>query len=330
MNVYEPMDLQAIFDFVQNLRRNRRNIFFRGQSKVSYKLISSLSREFMLEYQSAQDEVEKCKVILNLIQKEIDLYNEFKNKNEQYLKFIQSSSGINTDDNLIKRFDNCNEKNIVSIMQHFGVHTRCLDLTYNLFTALFFATRHIKNEEPPQEQAALWIVDECKLIERYLNKEQSQYRTYPVDLSINLETSSSYIETVHSAKSLYETRIKKIEKNRRIYMDNCLDFKTPEIEEWLAEVRMDIEERSVFGLERYSTLEKDLYSGGLNERICRQNGLFIIQGFKPIDMVEEFQDDRDVPGQEPFIKIPINIDHIKSINNFLSDMGIDEKTLGIV
>jgi hypothetical protein len=314
--------IDVILERIKKIKESQPNILFRGQPRYSYNLISSLSRGFKEEYKDAQGEMEKCEVIIKLIQEEKNYYKQFLKKYEHDLKLLYETNNLKSKLQLIKPFDTDNEKNILGLMQHYGIPTRCLDLTYNLFTALFFSLPEDLNQK---EDAALWVIDRDKLLTRYINKDLSGYKSF--NKKLNLITATKYQSVLSDVEKLYEERIAALSKNKKHYEENCMELQDETLNQLLGAVRMDIEEKDLLGRERHSTLEENLYCGGLNEHLCRQDGLFIIQGFKPIPINDEFSDGRDTSGADPFIKIIIPSNQFQSIRNFLETVGITEKSI---
>ncbi len=328
--IYELMEK---VEYIKESIDGKSELFFRGQTKYEYKLLSTLSRRYHDGYEKAQNEVEKTKIVLEQLDEEIKIYEKFNESFFEDIKTMKETYKLKDKLKLIKPFEFDQEKNIISVIQHYKsempheMPTRCLDFTYSLLVALFFS---LPKELKQNNDSALWIVNKHKLLERYINKDTSRYQYIDKnirDKGIKLDTSKDYENTISSVKDLYEKRLNKLIKKPDYYEENCLEIQNEKINKLLGEIRMDIEDKDILNRERYSTLEENLYCGGLNERICRQNGLFIIQRFRPTDMVEEFKDDRDTSGVEPFIKIRIPSREFENIKKSLDNIGINERSI---
>ncbi|MCQ2014617.1 MULTISPECIES: FRG domain-containing protein [Clostridium] len=109
--------------------KNDGRVWFRGQSKNTYKLNSSLYR---LKY---------------------DNLGEFINLENQQLNLLKVNS------NLLEIGSNEIER--LYLMQHYGMRTRLLDWTSNISIALFF----LSLEWTSDVNARLWMLNPCKLNE---------------------------------------------------------------------------------------------------------------------------------------------------------------------
>ncbi|MED4018504.1 FRG domain-containing protein [Sutcliffiella cohnii] len=111
---------------VNNFQRENRFVWFRGQSKSSYQLKSSLFRQ---DLNSVED----------FLTNERARYNWFKNLGHLYHKN--------------------DEWELVYLMQHYGVKTRLLDWTESFSIALYFAA----NEWEDNEEISIWMLNPQRL-----------------------------------------------------------------------------------------------------------------------------------------------------------------------
>ena len=138
MKTLKPRSLGEFVDAVDRLDRSDSGpLWYRGVSKLSYKLLPSIYRP-----RSRSDPT------LSLSELERHLVNRFRERSIPY-----QTHPLGTD-----QFET------LFLMQHFTVPTRLLDWTENPFFALFFALRHAPSQSDNRgvrytRDAAVWALD---------------------------------------------------------------------------------------------------------------------------------------------------------------------------
>lgn len=339
---FECSSLNEIFDVVKSIKKRDyrfTDYYFRGQRKFEWRLISNLKRESFEMYNSASIE-EKTGIIVSEIQKEIDIYDDFKNKYGDDVKFIDYANNKIKDEDLKleiidppKKFETIDDSSMIALMQHYGEKTRALDFSENLLTALFFAVNKKDGEE--DTDAALWILNKNMMNIILVNQKKSEFIDYLPGANVNIIPRKEYLEYLQQNLESYKNidgDIKEICKDENEILD-------------LRQVRIDMMKRSFLGLEEYSVFVGDLESGLFNKRQLKQSGVFILQGYEPTDIKEEY--DRlidnikkghfEAKGKvfdpkmiySPFVKIKIKKECLDEIREFLNLVGINKRSLGL-
>lgn len=341
---FECSSLKEIFDVVKSIKeRDCRftDYYFRGQRKFEWRLISNLKRESFETYNSVNIE-KKAEIIISEIQKEIDIYNDFKNQYGDDVKFIDYANHKIEDENLKlqiidspKKFETIDNVSMIALMQHYDKKTRALDFSENLLTALFFAVNQKKGEE--DTDAALWILNKNMMNMILVNQKVSDFMDYIPGENINIIPRKEYLEYLQQNLESYKNIDKYIK-------EICKDKEENEIL-GLHQVMIDMTKRSFLGLEEYSVFVGDLESGLFNKRQLKQSGVFILQGYEPTDIKEEYDKLIDnikkghfeVKGKvfdsqkiySPFVKIRIKKECLEEIREFLNLVGINKRSLGL-
>lgn len=308
--------------FSQNPHRHTMNYtyYYRGTSNYNYKLISYLLREFEPDFENINSWSDFHKNNLNIIRRIIDFYNRFSDETFPELRALELLYEKFPSSNLIHPPEN-NQKNILAYMQHYsqtlGLKTPFLDLTRNFFIALFFAVNSISENE---EDGAVWLINR----EFYFAHFASWYDNFPginmfLASNLNSRTVTNYISIIKQLSEIRDVN----------YPDQSTDF--TEIKNSPDKIKILMKNLLVFfngaGKKAHSVIEENLYDGGFNERLCRQQGLFILQSFLPVCITKEIYNPK-LSCPTPFIKIRIPAKHKKYISDFLDRvMGINEKSL---
>jgi hypothetical protein len=120
-------DIESITNFLEYVyylqqHWDNNELWFRGVSKSSYKLVPSIYRQTVWKYKSDQ-------------------------ANDIYFEFIRKARSCLS--------DSCSKWEWYHIMQHYGLPTRLLDWTEGALIALFFATRKLAEVDNP----SVWVID---------------------------------------------------------------------------------------------------------------------------------------------------------------------------
>ncbi|WP_314587898.1 FRG domain-containing protein [Paenibacillus terrigena] len=110
-----------ILNLVEDFRKTRGFVWFRGHSNIDFHLNSGLFRD--------------PKPLDVLLKNEVSMYRQFKNLGNLYHNEVGW--------------------NLLYIMQHHGVKTRLLDWSESFTTALFFA---YSNWQPHEKDACIWLL----------------------------------------------------------------------------------------------------------------------------------------------------------------------------
>ncbi len=124
-NYFSIDNKSDLIDFIDRFKRNE-NFIYRGISQWSYKNYSSIQRFY--NSTSFRFEIE---YISDLFLKQTQLW-----KNQRITNYL-SEKGVARDNTLA----------YLSFMQHYGVPTPLIDFSYDLNTALYFASKHVNNNE---------------------------------------------------------------------------------------------------------------------------------------------------------------------------------------
>lgn len=341
---FECSSLKEIFDVVRSIKeRDYRftDYYFRGQRKFEWGLISNLKRESFETYNSASIE-KKAEIIGLEIQKEIDIYNDFKNQYGDDVKLIDYANHKIEDENLKlqiidppKKFETIDNVSMIALMQHYGKKTRALDFSENLLTALFFAVNKKEGEE--DTDAALWILNKNMMNMILINQKASDFIDYLPRADVDIIPREKYLEYLQRNLEAY----KNIDEDIK---EICKDKDENEIL-GLYQVIIDQMRKPFLGLEEHSVFVGDLESGLFNKRQLKQSGVFILQGYKPTDIKEEYDKlidnikkvHFDTKGKvfdsqkiySPFVKIRIKKECLEEIREFLNLVGINKRSLGL-
>lgn|GEM_PF-3845128 len=292
--------------------------YFRGTTKYDYKLISTMLREYEKDFQHLSSWEDLHKLITRYIENLIQYYNDFCEKYKTDIEAIESIYPEDISLKLITQLET-HDKNIFALMQHYSSQTPLIDLTSNFFIALFFAVN--QSSANKYKDGALWLINR----EFYFAHYNSWYLPDPemaiqlLKADISSETVHNYISVIRELQSFTSTTFKDEQEDfQKIKNDPDYIFKLMDNMKRLFETSLK---------KAHSVIEENLYDGGLNERLCRQQGLFILQSFLPVCITKEIYNPK-LSCPTPFIKIRIPAKHKKYISDFLDRvMGINEKSL---
>lgn len=305
--------------------------YFRGTSNYDYELISGIHRDQIDEFNNINSWDGFKAFILSHISKINSFYEKFSNETSSEIKFLKYAYDEFQNSKIINQPE-VNEKNRLSFMQHYSidadVKTPFIDLTKNIFISLFFAANG-----NPNKDGALWLINKESFMVHY----ESWYHPPEEVLSLlftkmQITTRPDYINFIND---LYH-----IDKSHMISLITFFKNKYPDFEhlkysEEYIPVLMKflIELFKIKSKEAHSIIEEKLYDGGFNERLCRQQGLFILQSFLPICLTKEIFNSKictrlTPPISTPFTKIRIPKEYKKDILDFLDySLGYNETSL---
>lgn len=148
------IETEKDFDEFYNKEIKENHVLYRGVKESKWRLYNSLQRHWILN---------------NYVEKDID----YKNFNKELVNNARTQSN-----NLLTKFLKINgilpqnDIAILSFLQHYGSPTPLLDWTYNLNTALFFATENLNNDInfDIDNYFSVYILEEKYLVDSSLRK----------------------------------------------------------------------------------------------------------------------------------------------------------------
>jgi hypothetical protein len=132
---------------------DKKRWIFRGQSKTSYSLETSLERE------ANRSGIDLCELKYDLLEKR--LINEFRRRAHHYISRVPDRHDL---------------VEWLALMQHYGAPTRLLDWSYSPFIALHFAVAGAQFEvnssgQKAQASCALWAMESVRYTSKYTLRE---------------------------------------------------------------------------------------------------------------------------------------------------------------
>lgn len=194
-------------------------LMFRGQRKLEWSLLPGICRKENFDETSA---LRHLKML-------------------HYLKFDNDKQNLSIND--------------LSHAQHYGLHTRLLDFTGNLLSAIFFAVE--KAEDPQETENALYVLDGATLNElSYMNEE---------DKGIFMPTSFETLLRLRAAEARNFSQV-------LAYPDIIASSKLNKIDLKVAANRRKIADKLRYPIAVYPNMD--------NPKIIAQDGRFVIWGGK--------------------------------------------------
>lgn len=305
--------------------------YFRGTSNYDYELISGIHRDQVNKFNSINSWDDFKDFILLHISKINSFYEKFSKETSKEISFLEHTYNKFKNSKIIHP-PKISEKNRLSFMQHYSidadVKTPFIDLTKNVFIALFFAANG-----NPNKDGALWLINK----EYFMIHYESWYHSPETAIILHstkmeIYTRPDYINFINDLYSLDKNIMISIINN---FKNEYPDFKHLKSSEEYIPVLMKflIDLFKIKSKEAHSIIEENLYDGGFNERLCRQQGLFILQSFLPICITKEIFNSKmckslNFHNSTPFTKIRIPKEYKNDILNFLNySLGYNESSL---
>jgi hypothetical protein len=255
--------IENLSDFINEVN-NKRNVFFRGHSDISYKLEPTIYRKYS---KSA------------LVKYEHDLIRE------------AISYNVKEFSTKITNFEK------LSLMQHYGFSTRLLDITENPLIALYFAVNEkekkdgcVKVLKIPNNLIKHYDSDVVSILSALAYIEPLKFKKFDEELKYNINQCSidglkqrieqNKQKTIITFKYFYEKNATKEEKLKCIEILNntqLLDYITYEIQKEKSNFR------KVVNPEHFDNAIICIKPKMDNQRIIAQQGAFLIYGIKDGD-----------------------------------------------
>ena len=158
----------------------RYDFIFRGHSSDKYELIPKVLRlkedEYYKKFHSTSfsfnDEISRIKFERQLLYK----FGSIANRNRLYipdakykLDKVKDEAKELTDEDLSEYWIDSSRIEMAMLAQHYGIHTRLLDWTYDIHVAIYFAVIDHLRRKSHAKNMAIWCIDN-NVLEKYTNK----------------------------------------------------------------------------------------------------------------------------------------------------------------